>query len=87
MLIKDTPFSWFLFDQAKSNPRYKQVDVNEQIGLVNAYLDALYLPLSTGEDIDDWLDMSDWGSCFILIALAIRLQNKLFFQNCNHDGC
>jgi hypothetical protein len=78
-LIKDAPYSWFLFDQAKLNARYRLVDFKEQANSVEAYLDALVVALNAGETVEEWLDMDDWGSCFILAVLGIRLnQVKLF---------
>ncbi|VUD46568.1 hypothetical protein TDB9533_00849 [Thalassocella blandensis] len=70
-LGKDAPYSWFLFDQAKSNPRYCYNDFREQSNALEAYLDTFTVALNGGDDIDNWLDINDWGSCFILAALGV----------------
>jgi len=81
MLIKDAPFSWFLFDQAKLNPRYRYPDFQRQSEMLEAHLDALAMALEAGHPIENWLDMGDWGSCFQMAALGIRYRrNDLFLQ-------
>ncbi|MGH1441261.1 MAG: hypothetical protein ACRBBR_14180 [Cellvibrionaceae bacterium] len=81
VLIKDAPFAWFLFDQAKLNPRYRYPDFQRQSEMLEAHLDALAMALEAGHPIENWLDMGDWGSCFQLAALGIRYRrNDLFLQ-------
>lgn len=79
-LSKDAPFSWFLYDCAKSNPRYDFADYQHQASQVEAQLDALGLALQAGEPIADWLDPDDWGTVFVLAILGIRHQQPALFD-------
>ena len=71
-LSKDTPFAWFLFDQAKHNSRYDFNDFQAQARSLEACLAALGLALDEGESVDAWLDLQDWGSLFVLTTLGLR---------------
>ena len=79
-LGKDAPFSWFLYDRAKQNPRYDFADYQHQAAQVEAQLDALGLALRAGEPVADWLDPDDWGTAFVLAVLGIRQQQPALFD-------
>ena len=79
-MVKDEPYAWFLFDQAKQNSRYYLPDFVEQAEAVEAYLDAFVIALKAGEEAETWLDKDDWGSCFVLAVLGIRLNQEKFFD-------
>ncbi len=80
MLIKDAPFAWYLFDQAKLNPRYDLADYRHQAKRLEAYIDALGIALEVRQPVETWLDMTDWGSCFMLAVLAIRYNRIVLFK-------
>lgn len=79
-LGKDAPYSWFLLDQAKHNPRYNYADYKLQATRVESYLDALVVAYHAGEDIASWLSEGDWGVCFVLASLGVGLQDHQLFQ-------
>jgi uncharacterized protein (TIGR02270 family) len=79
-LTKDAPYTWFLFDQAKRNTRYRLPDFKEQADRAEACLDALGVALNAGEPVEEWLEMADWGSCFVLAVLGIRHNQPRLFD-------
>ena len=55
-------------------------DFQEQADAVEAYLDAFVVALQAEETAENWLDKDDWGSCFVLAVLGIRLEQEKFFD-------
>ena len=71
-LKHDTPYAWFLRDQASVSPIFYKKHLAELDERLEAYLDCYLINHRAGESLLPILDMSDWGSVFVTALTAIR---------------
>jgi len=71
-LKHDTPYAWFLRDQASTSPIFHKKHLAELDNRLKAYLDCYLVSQRAGTSLLPTLDLSDWGSVFVTALTAIR---------------
>jgi hypothetical protein len=79
-LGRDTPFLWFLYDNAKGDARYRLNDLAERYQKMSGYLDALSLAMGANKPVEQWVNTKDWGTGFVLAALGKHHHRPELFQ-------
>jgi len=79
-LKHDTPYAWFLRDQASTSPIFQKRHLAELDGRLEAYLDCYLISQRAGKSLLPALDMSDWGAVFVTALTAIRTNDADSFE-------
>ncbi|MCF6189963.1 MAG: TIGR02270 family protein [Cocleimonas sp.] len=79
-LKHDTPYAWFLRDQASVSPVFYRKHLAELDERLEAYLDCYLVSQRAGESLLPILDMSDWGAVFVTALTAIRTNDTESFE-------
>jgi len=70
-LKHDTPYAWFLRDQASVSPIFYRKYLKELDEWIEAYLDCYLVSQRAGKSLLPTLEMSDWGSIFVTAITTI----------------
>jgi len=79
-LKHDTPYAWFLRDQASVSPIFYRKHLAELDERLEAYLDCYLISQHAGKSLLPTLEMSDWGSIFVTALTAIRTNDTDSFE-------
>ena len=79
-LKHDTPYAWFLRDQACTSPIFHKRHVAELDGRLEAYLDCYLISQRAGKSLLPSLNMSDWGAVFVTALTGIRTNDADSFE-------
>ena len=79
-LKHDTPYAWFLRDQASTSPIFYRKHLAELDERLEAYLDCFLVSQRAGKSLLPTLDMSDWGAVFVTALTAIRTHDVESFD-------
>ena len=81
-LLNDTPFQWYLRNQAAGHSTYTLDELFEEDDKLESHLDALFIGLKSGGQADDQYNLDDTGMVFVLAVLALRLDSNALLQQC-----
>ena len=79
-LKHDTPFAWFLRDQASASPIFYKQHLAELDDRLEAYLDCFLVRQSASKSLLPILEIGDWGSVFVTALTAIRTKDEDSFD-------
>ena len=79
-LKHDTPYAWFLRNQASTSPVFYRKHLAELDERLEAYLDCFIVSQRAGKSLLPILNMEDWGSVFVTALIAIRTNDSESFD-------
>ena len=78
-LKHDAPYAWFLKENAKNSPLFRNRDIELLDERLQAYIDCFALSKRAGDNLLDMLKLDDWGSVFVTTKVALECDDSEAF--------